>query len=525
MTDESAPEPTSESSGQPTGRTFAEMNLHPGIEQALDDMGFSAPMQVQDAIYDRVIAGEDLMVQSRTGSGKTAAFGIPMTQLVPEDCSSVFGLALAPTRELALQIAAEIKQIGVHRGVEVLAVYGGAPIGSQIQALKTGKAHIIAGTPGRVLDHLSRRTLDPSQIRFFVLDECDEMFSMGFQEDIERIARQLPAKEKRQTLLFSATIPPEIERIGKRHMRDYKKVMLSEDFVGVHEIDHAYYLVSGVARTKSLLRVIADIKPTTAIIFCNTRGDTSLVAAVLQKHGYDAEAISGDLTQKDRERVMTRTKNKEVRFLCATDIAARGIDISDLSHVINYTFPESPEVYIHRTGRTGRAGKSGAAISLVGPRELGSFYHMKLLYKIQPRECELPTQAAIDDMQSKERIAEVLENVTEDAGSEFQALAEKVWQHKDGQRIIGALLKRLLTITPAPGPAPSTPPPEPERDAKDEVKPTSARTRGNRDKKRTRRRRERKPRGSKSNSDADPARPDEGKPFWENWAARKQKAE
>jgi ATP-dependent RNA helicase DeaD len=392
----------------PASRGFEAMNLDPSVKQALDDMGYAQPMPVQTAVYDLVVGGTDVMVQSRTGSGKTAAFGIPIAQKLPAGAKGVQALVLAPTRELALQVAQEVGRICAYKNLAVVPIYGGAPMGRQVDALKAG-AQIIAGTPGRVLDHIRRGTLDLSGVKMFVLDECDEMLSMGFLEDIEKIIAELPSKENRQTLLFSATMPEDIERIAKRHMRPYEKIALSEGNVSVSDISHHYYLVSGLGRTRDLLRVIEFEQPESAIIFCNTRDDTSMVAGFLQRSGYDAEAISSDLGQSDRERVMGRMRDKNLRFLVATDIAARGIDISDLSHVINYTFPESPEVYVHRTGRTGRAGKSGTAISLIGPREIGAFYYLKLIYKIRPEEREFPSEREIRTRREAERFAKINE--------------------------------------------------------------------------------------------------------------------
>jgi ATP-dependent RNA helicase DeaD len=427
--------------------SFDDMGLDPSVKQALDDMGFTMPMEVQTAVYGPVMAGKDIMVQSRTGSGKTAAFGIPIAQKLQPGSQGVQVLCLAPTRELALQVAQEMTRIVAYRNLQVVPVYGGAPMGRQIELLKAG-AQIVAGTPGRVLDHIRRGTLKTSQIRTLVLDECDEMLSMGFQEEIEKIINELPGKEERQTLLFSATIPEDIERIGKRHMRAYEKLSLTDGYIGVHQITHQFYLVSGLGRTRDLLRVIEFEKPESAIIFCNTRDDTAIVAQFLRREGYDAEAISSDLTQADRERVMGRMREKNLRFLCATDIAARGIDISDLPYVINYTVPESAEVYVHRTGRTGRAGKSGAAISLVGPREIGALYYLKLLYKIRPEEREFPSERELRTRREAERYAKIAEEVVEDAGEEFASLARRVIQSAEGERIVAAILKRVLEGAP-----------------------------------------------------------------------------
>ena len=369
-------------------QTFEEMGLSPEVKQALTEMGFSAPMPVQSAVFKTMHEGKDVMVQSRTGSGKTAAFSIPIVERLghkPANC--VEALILAPTRELALQSASECGKIAKHLKLDVVPVYGGAPMGKQIEQLKAG-AQVVSGTPGRVLDHLRRGTLKLDGLKILVLDEADEMLSMGFLEEITEIIKKCPTD--RQTVLFSATIPEDIERIGSRYMRTPEKIQLSTGNIGVHTITHAYYMVSGMARTRDLQKILDVERPDSAVIFCNTRDDTNVVAEYLRKNGYDAEAISSDLSQADRERVMTRSKEKNLKYLVATDIAARGIDISDLSHVINYTFPESAEVYVHRTGRTGRAGKSGTAISLVSPRELGNFYMLKLTYRIRPEERALP---------------------------------------------------------------------------------------------------------------------------------------
>lgn len=366
---------------------FDDLGLHQDVKLALDDMGYFEPTPVQRAVFEPVTSGKDLLVQSRTGTGKTTAFGLPIVNRVVPAVRQPQAMILCPTRELALQVGRELSQLGKVRGVLVEAVYGGAPIGKQIAALASG-VHIIVGTPGRVLDHIGRRTLDCKTISTFVLDECDEMLSMGFLEDIERVTAQLP--EKHQTLLFSATMPEEVARYARRHMKAAETLSLSRDSVSVADIHHAYYIVSGIARGRDLLKVIFAEQPESAIIFCNTRDETTTVARFLSKQGLDAEPLSSDLSQADRERVMNRMKAKNLRFLCATDVAARGIDISDLSHVINFSVPEQPEVYVHRTGRTGRAGRKGTALSLVGPRELGNFRYVRLQFGIKPEERLLP---------------------------------------------------------------------------------------------------------------------------------------
>jgi ATP-dependent RNA helicase DeaD len=422
--------------------TFAEMELDTGVMQALEEMGYTAPMEVQTKTFRLVMGGRDVMVQSRTGSGKTAAFGIPFAKgLISGDEKHVQAMCICPTRELALQVAGEISKIGAYKNLTVVPVYGGAPMGRQIEGLKAG-AQIVAGTPGRILDHLRRGTLDPSHLKVLVLDECDEMLSMGFQEEIETIVERLP--KDRQTMLFSATIPEDIERIGRRHMHDPIKLSLSADYIGVLEIQHAYYLVSGMGRPADLVRIMQYEKPEGALIFCNTRDDTAMVAAYLRSSGYDAEPISGDLGQSDRERVMGRMKQGTLPFLVATDVAARGIDIAELPCVINYTFPESPEVYVHRTGRTGRAGRHGLAISLVSPQELGNFYYLKLAYKIRPEERNLPSELEMRTRREGERYTRLRAECKGDPGDEWRSLARRVWQSADGERLVAELMRRSL---------------------------------------------------------------------------------
>jgi ATP-dependent RNA helicase DeaD len=469
--------------------TFEDWDLVPELLKALEDMGYERPMPVQEAVYKTLHAGKDLMVQSKTGSGKTAAFGIPTAQILAGGKKGVQSLILAPTRELAMQVAKEIEKLCANMDVMVVPVYGGAPINPQIKKLEDG-AQIVAGTPGRVLDHIRRGTLKTGGIQMLVLDECDEMLSMGFQEEIENIISTLPAKEERQTLLFSATIPKEIERIGRRHMRDPEMVSLSSDSIGAELIDHYYYVVSGMARTRDLLKLMKAERPESAIIFCNTREETNSVARYLQRHGYDAEALSSDLSQSDRERVMGRMKAKNLNFLVATDIAARGIDISELSHVINYTFPGSPEVYVHRSGRTGRAGKQGTALSLVGPREIGAFYYLKLIYKIIPTERDLPTAEEMATIEEGEQYLKVIGKVDGSPKSEFVGLARRLWQSTEGERVVALLLQELLTEKKAaPTRAPVSEAKSPRRSARASEAPAAADEQEDGRKRRRRRRR------------------------------------
>jgi ATP-dependent RNA helicase DeaD len=438
--------------------SFADLGLNADVLRALTEMGFTEPMAVQSTTYPLITAGRDLMVQSRTGSGKTAAFGIPFANgLVNPDDKFVQAIVLLPTRELALQVASELAKICAYRQLTVVPVYGGAPMGRQVEQLHAG-GQIVCGTPGRVLDHLRRGTLRLDRVRCAVLDECDEMLSMGFQEDIEAILEKTPAT--RQTLLFSATVPEAIQRLSRRYLRNPEFLKLSADFIGVHEIKHLYYSIPAIHRENELLQILAFEEPKSAIIFCNTREETSRVAEFLRQHGHDAEAISSDLSQSDRERVLGRMRAGGIKFLVATDVAARGIDIEKLSHVFNYTFPEAPEIYIHRTGRTGRAGRQGTAVSLIGPTEVGSFYYLKLLYKIKPEERALPSEAEIRSHREGERVLVLRQALDGDPGPEWRALARRLIGAVDGERLTAALLARTyaavegMPIVPAPKPAP-----------------------------------------------------------------------
>ncbi|HQP34252.1 MAG TPA: DEAD/DEAH box helicase, partial [Polyangiaceae bacterium] len=368
--------------------SFDEMPLTSDVKQSLADMGYTHPTPVQHAIFDPAVRGSDLVVQARTGTGKTAAFGLPLIdQMIKRSLAAAQALILAPTRELALQVSRELTRIGERRGVKNAAVYGGAPMQRQIDAIRDG-AHVVVGTPGRVLDHLKRGTLDARNIRVLVLDESDEMLSMGFERELSAILEFLPAE--RQTLLFSATLPPDIVRIARDRLREPQFITLSGDHIGALDVTHFVYFVRE-DKIGTFLRILETENPESAVVFCNTREETERVAQALQRAGFDSDWLNGDLPQSDREKVMAATREGRLRYLVATDVAARGIDISHLTHVINYDFPDTAEQYVHRTGRTGRMGRTGTAINLILPQDIGALYMLRLTYKIKPFEKQLPT--------------------------------------------------------------------------------------------------------------------------------------
>ena len=346
--------------------TFADLGLSPELLRAVQEAGFSAPMPVQARVIPIVLSGRDVIVQAQTGTGKTAAFALPILHQRHPLEHRVQALILTPTRELALQVTAVFQQLGRYTGARVVPVYGGQPIERQLRALRDG-ADIVVGTPGRIIDHLRRETLQLEDVRMVILDEADEMLNMGFIEDVEWILDQTPAT--RQTGLFSATIPERVAQLAHRYLHDPVRVTIAPEHVTVPHIRQIVYEVPESAKLAALQRVLAFEQPTSAIIFCRTKSGADTLAQALQARGEDAEAIHGDLTQAQRDRVMARFRAGKAVLLVATDLAARGLDIPQVTHVINYDIPQDPESYVHRIGRTGRAGAPGTAITLVTPRE------------------------------------------------------------------------------------------------------------------------------------------------------------
>lgn len=428
-----------------TPRTFQDLGLHDSVLKALDDLGWETPTPVQRDSFPIVVEGNDVIVQSRTGTGKTGAFGIPLVDRLISVDGDEQALILAPTRELALQSAREIEKLGAHRGLKTVAVYGGASMDRQVSALQKG-ARVISGTPGRVLDHLKRGTIDASRLRVLVLDEADEMLSMGFAKELNAIIERLP--KERQTLLFSATVDRAVKRVAERHMRDPVFLGLSGDHVGALGIKHFVYMLSGMGRVGNLISILEIEDPESALIFCNTKAETEEVSAALKRSGFNAEWINGDRPQREREEVLARTRKSEVRFLVATDVAARGIDVSHLTHVINFHLPENVEQYVHRTGRTGRAGRTGTAISLVGPNELGILYYLRLQYRIFPVERTLPSEGEAKTRREADRIAMIDLAYPDEPSEQNLALARRLMTHPGAERMLSGLLSAFFDAGP-----------------------------------------------------------------------------
>ncbi|HEX5656620.1 MAG TPA: DEAD/DEAH box helicase [Polyangiales bacterium] len=427
--------------------TFDAIPLSPAVRRAIDELGFVTPTAVQRAAFEPAALGNDLIVQSRTGTGKTLAFGLPMVDRLIHEGHGLQALILAPTRELALQSQRALEQIGKYKGLRTAAVYGGAPMDRQVQQLKQG-AEIVSGTPGRVLDHIKRGTLDAGGIRVLVLDEADEMFSMGFAKELNAIMDAVPTN--RQFLCFSATIDGNVQRMAERRMQDPQFITLSSDQVGAASISHFFYMVLG-DKLSALVRVLEVEDPESAIIFCNTKAETETVARTLSAAGFNADWLNGDLPQNDREKIMKATREGKLRYMVCTDVAARGIDISHLTHVINFGFPESAEQYVHRTGRTGRAGKTGTAISVLGPSNLGALYYLRLTFKIFPIERSLPSESEQKTRQEADRLALLTEAFKDGPLDEHRETVRRLLTHADAERVLAGLVRSFFSSVAAYG--------------------------------------------------------------------------
>ena len=347
--------------------SFEALGISPSILAALADLGFEEPSPIQVQTIPHLLAGRDVIGQAQTGTGKTAAFAIPALQRLDPDAPRPQVLILTPTRELALQVAEEVARLGVHMGVREAAIYGGQPIERQIRALRAG-VDVVVGTPGRLLDHLRRGTLRLGHLRTVILDEGDEMLDMGFIDDIEAILQEAPAE--RQTSVFSATVPPPILRLTRRYLREPVHLHVTPEHLVAPSIEQAYYEVRGVDRAEALCRLIDVLGMGRAIVFCRTKRGVDELTAALQARGYPAEAIHGDMAQPQRTRALTRFRDGGSGLLVATDVAARGLDIEGVTHVINFDMAQSAEAHVHRIGRTGRVGRAGVALTLVQPREV-----------------------------------------------------------------------------------------------------------------------------------------------------------
>ncbi|MFA5321076.1 MAG: DEAD/DEAH box helicase [Smithella sp.] len=432
--------------------------LTPEMRDACDRAGWKTLVPVQAKSIPYFLAGRDMMVQSRTGSGKTGAYILPIIQKINAQQNFAQALVLVPTRELALQVSREAQMLTQGTSIRIAVVYGGVGYNAQLEAFRSG-AQIVVGTPGRILDHLLKNTLSLDHLKILIFDEADRMLSMGFYPDMVKIRKYIPSK-KILSSMFSATFPPQVIRLSDQFLHQSNLLSLSGNQVHIAEIEHIYYVVPGMRKERSLVRVIEIENPSSAIIFCNTKDTVHYLSVVLKRFGYDADELSSDLAQSMREKVMARVRRGALRFLVATDVAARGIDIPDLSHVIQYEPPEDPEAYIHRAGRTGRMGSSGVAISLVAEMEKFKLQSIARYYNINMEERILPNDEELERIVA-ERITALLEarlrgldNLQIERMRRFLPLARNLAQAEDELPLITMLLddyyQQSLHAPPAP---------------------------------------------------------------------------
>ncbi len=418
--------------------TFEGLGLTEGTLSAIKKKGFEEPSEIQKLCIPLLLKeGTEIIGQAETGTGKTAAFALPIIETVDGDNKTVQALILTPTRELALQTAEEINSLKGEKKVECTPIYGGASMENQIHRLKKG-VQIAVGTPGRILDHIKRKTLCLNSLVFMVLDEADEMLDMGFIEDIEEILQSVP--KKRRMLMFSATIPPQIQSLAQSFMANPITIRTQKKDEATRNADQIYYEVKESDKIEALTRIIDRASDFYGVIFCRTKTQCDSVGSILQKRGYDAEALHGDLSQREREIILRKMREKTIRILVATDVAARGLDISDLTHVINYSLPQDPEIYIHRVGRTGRAGKEGTAITFITPGEARRFSYIRKASKAEIRKERIPSKEEVVE-RKKELITEELDKAISDkAGETYRLIAEHLLEEGNPVDVLSSVL-------------------------------------------------------------------------------------
>lgn len=373
--------------------TFADLGLSPLLLESIAVVGYTTPSPIQERTIPALLSGKDVIAQAQTGSGKTAAFGLPIIETIDRTVRGIQALILCPTRELAIQVSEALEGFGKPKRVETLAIYGGQPYERQFRGLQRG-VQIVVGTPGRVMDHMRRGTLHLENLKFFVLDEADEMLDMGFVDDIEWILQQVP--KERQTALFSATMPPRIAELSRKYMTDAQHISVRGKQMTVAEVRQTYYEIPRGRKVDALARILEAETPSSAIIFCRTKHGCDELGEGLMTRGFAVETLHGDLSQSQRDRVMKRFRAGQAQYLIATDVAARGLDIPDVSHVVNYDIPETPETYVHRIGRTGRAGKTGEAITMINPREVRWLHQLERVTRARVEPRRLPTAADVN---------------------------------------------------------------------------------------------------------------------------------
>jgi ATP-dependent RNA helicase DeaD len=425
-------------------KTFDELNIPSIIIQALSNMGFEEPTPIQEETVPLALMGKDLIGRAQTGTGKTAAYGIPLVDRCMVDLEQIQGIVITPTRELAMQVAEELNRIGSLKNIRSLPIYGGQEIERQIKALKK-RPQIIVGTPGRLMDHMRRKTIRLANIKMVILDEADEMLNMGFKEDIEAILQLMPAD--RQNLLFSATMPVHIQNLAREFMNNPELIHIKPLEITVAQIEQQYMETPESQKLDILCRLLDIQNPDRAIVFARTKRRVDEIAEALSKRGYSAEGIHGDLAQNRRDLIMGKFRSGTIDILAATDVAARGLDITGVTHIYNFDIPQDPEGYVHRIGRTGRAGEAGLATTFVTPREIS---HLRFIEQTTHHKISRKPVPTVNDVFAglqRAVVDNVLNVAREQNIQEYRALAESLLEDHDSVTLLSAALK-ILTRMP-----------------------------------------------------------------------------
>ncbi|MBW1616527.1 MAG: DEAD/DEAH box helicase [Deltaproteobacteria bacterium] len=419
-------------------KKFEELGISANVLKAIDKKGFEEPTAIQIMTIPVMMQGDtNIVSQAQTGTGKTAAFGLPLIEIINPKSKAVQALILAPTRELAIQVSEEISSLKGDCGIKIAPIYGGQSINQQLQRLKKG-VHIVVGTPGRVIDHLKRKTLKLGDIKHLIIDEADEMLNMGFIEDVEKIMKH--TNSDKRTLLFSATMPKKIKDIAHKYMGDYQLIKVKQEPLTTNLTEQIYFEVKASDKFEALCRII-DIKDDFyGLVFCRTKNDVDSVINRLTNRGYDAAAIHGDFSQAQRERTLESFKKKRINILVATDVAARGIDVINLTHVINYSLPENPEAYVHRIGRTGRAGNEGTAITFITPSEYSRLMFIQRIAKTDIKKSKAPEIKEIIKAKKRKIYEDLTAILDNEIDIQYHNWANKLLEENNPPDILAAIL-------------------------------------------------------------------------------------
>ena len=418
-------------------QTFEDLGLSSGLLETLQSLGYVTPTPVQAASIQHMLAGDDVIAQAQTGTGKTAAYALPIIENIDISVRHTQALVLAPTRELAVQVAASFKNYAKHRNLNTVAIYGGQPIERQFRFLATG-AHVVVATPGRLIDHINRGTISLGNVKCIVLDEADEMLAMGFIEDVEQILAKIP--QPHQTAMYSATMPEPILNLSKRYMNNPARVSIAATQRTAELVEQRVYEAHHSERLEVLSRLLQYEEPGAAMIFCRTRNDVDQLGEKLTARGFNCDTLHGELSQTQRDRVMQRFRTAQSTILVATDVAARGLDVDHVTHVINYEIPPDPEVYVHRIGRTGRAGRSGIAISIITPRDRFTLKQIQRATNATITTHPIPVLSDLNKRQRMRLAKQVADTITAKDLRNEKALLAQLLEHFDSDTIAAATL-------------------------------------------------------------------------------------